>query len=158
MGSSKAGIQRFEDTLEARGYSNEMVKLPENARTAGEAAKAIGCKVEQIAKSLIFLLSDSHQPMLIVASGVNRVNENRVSEWIGEPLGKANADFVREQTGFAIGGVPPLGHVNPIKALIDEDLFQYDEIWAAGGHPNFVFRLTPEELLKMTNGEVLAIR
>ncbi|HET7580179.1 MAG TPA: YbaK/EbsC family protein [Bacillales bacterium] len=158
MSSSKSGIKRVKDALESKGYTNEIVKLPDSTRTAVEAAKAIDCEVAQIAKSLIFLCVNSDLPLLIIASGINRVDEQKIADHIQEPLGKANADFVREQTGFVIGGVPPLGHKHAIKTIIDEDLLQYDEIWAAAGHPKAVFRLTPEDLIRLTGGEVLSIQ
>jgi len=95
---------------------------------------------------------------LIITSGANRVNEKKVKEYIGEKLGKADADFVREHTGFAIGGVPPVGHIKPITTYIDEDLMQYDEIWAAAGTPNSVFKLTPRILADMTKGRIIKVK
>lgn len=158
MSTSKSGIKRVKEALGNKGYTNEILELPDSTRTAVEAAKAIECEVAQIAKSLIFLCINSDSPLLIIASGINRVDEKKISDFIQEPLGKANADFVRQQTGFVIGGVPPLGHTNAIRTLIDEDLLQYEEIWAAAGHPKAVFRLTPKELIRMTGGEVLSIQ
>src|SRR5699024_2964966 len=105
-----------------------------NYRAAQEAADAINCSIAQIAKSIVFRLVDSGEPLLVIASGVNRINDIRLGADLGEKLGKADADFVRERTGFAIGGVPPIGHTTAVRVLIDEDLLQYDEIWAAAGH------------------------
>jgi prolyl-tRNA editing enzyme YbaK/EbsC (Cys-tRNA(Pro) deacylase) len=133
------------------------MEVPHSTRTAAEAAVAVGCDVAQIVKSLIFRAVHSDRPILVIASGANRVNENAVGGLIGEPLGKANADFVREHTGFAIGGVPPVGHVSPIETLIDEDLLQHAEIWAAAGTPNTLFRLSPADLVRLTGGRVVRI-
>ncbi|MDB4894475.1 MAG: rane protein, partial [Firmicutes bacterium] len=119
---------------------------------------AIGCQVAQIAKSLVFRRTNSGSPLLVVASGSNRVNESRIADWLKEPIGKADADFVRESTGFVIGGVPPSGHVVPLRTLIDQDLLQYEVIWAAAGHPRAVFQLTPETLVQMTGGQVLSVK
>ena len=149
--------QRVQDALREKGFGFEVVELPQSTRSAAEAAQAVGCQVAQIAKSLVFRAMESGRPVLVIASGANRVNERRVSELIGERIGKADADFVREATGFAIGGVPPVGHVRPVETLIDEDLLRYDEIWAAAGTPNAVFRLVPGELVAMTGGRLVAI-
>ena len=118
----------------------------------------MGCDIAQIAKSIIFRLQNTGEPLLIVASGINRINEKSISQQLNDKLGKADADFVRESTGFVIGGVPPLGHATPIRTLIDEDLFRYEEIWAAAGHPKTVFQLTPNELEKMTTGQVVSVK
>ena len=129
-----------------------VMEFDASTRTAEDAAKAIGCTVAQIAKSLVFRTRQSDRPLLVVASGVNRVDEKAVGRIIGEKIGRADADFVRGQTGFSIGGVPPVGHrVAPI-VLLDEDLRTYPEIWAAAGTPNAVFKLTPGELESLTGG------
>jgi len=153
----KPSAQKVQDVLNDRGFTNQIVELPDSTRTSVEAATAIGCTVAQIAKSLIFQGKESRSAILVIASGVNRVNEKRMAELLGEKLQKPDAEFVREQTGFVIGGVPPLGHTQPLTTYIDEDLLQYAELWAAAGHPNAVFKLTPAELVAMTNGTVLAI-
>lgn len=150
--------QRVQDLLLRLGHPNRVVVLPDSARTAQEAADAIGCDVAQIAKSIIFRMKESDKPLLVVASGINRVNEKRVSEAVRETLGKADADFVRERTGFVIGGVAPLGHTEPVRTLIDEDLFRFGTLWAAAGHPKAVFEMTPRQLADMTQGQVLAIK
>lgn len=150
--------QKVQDTLKALGFSYQVIELPQTTRSAAEAAQAIGCRVEQIAKSLIFKGKHSQRPILIIASGPNRVNEARMSAYLSEPIERADADFVRQRTGFVIGGVPPVGHLEPLATFIDEDLLQYDEIWAAAGHPHAVFRLTPADLVKMTGGRVVAIK
>ena len=152
-----ASAQKVQDALAELGMTLQVVELPGSTRTAVEAAQAVGCQVGQIVKSLVFRGQNSNQPVLIVASGPNRVNEARVSEVLGEPIGKADADYVRQRTGFAIGGVPPLAHAEPLQIFIDQDLLQYREIWAAAGTPHAVFCLTPAELLKMTGGTVIQI-
>ncbi len=153
-----SSAQKVQQALSALGLDLQVVELPASTRSAAEAAQAIGCQVAQIAKSLIFRGQTSNRPILVIASGANRVNESRVVETVGEPLGKADADFVRQRTGYAIGGVPPIGHTESLLTLVDEDLLTYDEIWAAAGTPHAVFRLTPADLLRMTNGQVLAIK
>jgi len=158
MSSGLSGsARRVQDALREKGFGFEVVELPQSTRSAAEAAQAVGCQVAQIAKSLVFRAMESGRPVLVIASGANRVNERRLGELIGERIGKADADFVREATGFAIGGIPPVGHAQPGGTLIDEDLLRYDEIWAAAGTPNAVFRLVPGELVKMTGGRVAAI-
>lgn len=152
-----ASARRVQEVLDTLGLSLQVVELPASTRTAVEAAQAVGCDVGQIVKSLIFKTGNSRQPLLVIASGANRVNERLIEALIGEPLGKADAEFVRQHTGFAIGGVPPVGHIQPLVTFIDEDLLQYEEIWAAAGTPNAVFRLHPSDLLRMTGGKVINI-
>ena len=149
--------QKVQDALNQFGVTLHVVELPASTRTATEAAAAVGCSVGQIAKSLIFKTQNTGRAILIIASGTNRVNEKRIGELIGEPIGKADADFVRTQTGFVIGGVPPVGHANPLETLLDEDLLQYEVIWAAAGTPNAVFELTPSELVKIAGGRTVSI-
>jgi prolyl-tRNA editing enzyme YbaK/EbsC (Cys-tRNA(Pro) deacylase) len=151
-------VQRVQDALRALGRGHEVVDLGQSARTAADAASAVGCRVDQIAKSLVFRLRDSDRPLLVITSGAHRVDEKKVSELVGEPIARADADFVRAQTGFAIGGVAPIAHAKPVLTLIDEHLLTFDAIWAAGGHPNTVFRLTPDDLVAMTGGRVVAVK
>ena len=153
----KPSAQKVQDALWALGYKNQVIEFADSTRTAVEAAAAVGCTVGQIAKSLLFRGASSQRPLLVITSGSNRVHEKRAAQTIGEKLEKADADFVREATGFAIGGVPPFGHTQAVATFIDQDLFQYDEIWAAAGHPHAVFRLTPNELLSMTGGIVIPV-
>jgi prolyl-tRNA editing enzyme YbaK/EbsC (Cys-tRNA(Pro) deacylase) len=153
----KPSAQKVQDALWSLGYHNQVIEFSDSTRTAAEAAAAVGCTVGQIAKSLLFRGATSRQALLIVASGSNRVHEKVAAQQIGEKLEKADADFVREATGFAIGGVPPLGHAQRVATYIDRDLLQYDLIWAAAGHPHAVFRLTPTELISMTSGEIIDI-
>ena len=154
----KYNAQTVQDKLKDLGFNYKVVELPDSTHTAIDAANALFCQVAQIAKSIIFKTKNSHQPILVIASGVNRVNEGKIVEYISEPIEKANADFVLEKTGFVIGGVPPLGHINPIKTFIDQDLMQYDEIWAAAGSSRAVFKLKPQDLSKMTNGQIVSIK
>ena len=150
--------QRVQDALLAGGYANRVIEHTETTRSSAEAAAAIGCTVAQIAKSVIFRAKGSGRPVLVVASGPNRVSERAIEVHLGEKLGKADADFVRVRTGFVIGGVPPLGHAEPLQTFIDEELMPLAEIWAAAGTPNAVFKLTPEELTRMTGGRVVPIK
>jgi prolyl-tRNA editing enzyme YbaK/EbsC (Cys-tRNA(Pro) deacylase) len=154
---ASATVQRVQDALRALGLGHEIVDLGQSARTAADAARAVGCQVDQICKSLVFRLGSSNRPLLVVTSGVNRVDETKVGALVGEPLGKADADFVRATTGFAIGGVAPIGHTGPVTTLIDEHLLSFEEIWAAAGHPNMVFRLRPDDLVRMTGGRVTPV-
>lgn len=153
-----ASAQKVQDALAARGMSLQVMELPGSTRTASEAAQAIGCSVGQIVKSLVFKGRRSGKPVLVIASGSNRVDERKLEALIGEPLGKADADFVRQQTGFVIGGVPPVGHNQPLLTYLDADLLAYTEIWAAAGTPHAVFRLTPQKLCELTGGEVVEIK
>jgi len=149
--------QKVQDALNRHGVSCEVVELPGSTRTAQEAAQAVGCSVEQIAKSLVFQGKTTKRPVLVVASGANRVNEKKLRDLLSEPVRKADADFVREHTGFAIGGVPPAGLAKSMEVFIDEDLLKYEEIWAAAGTPHAVFKLTAADLVKITQGKVVAI-
>lgn len=149
--------QKVQEAIRQRGYSVEVIELPQSTRTAVEAAQAVGCDVAQIVKSLIFKAKRTERPILVIASGANRVNEKTIEALIGEPLGKADADFVHQQTGFVIGGVPPIGHIQPLPTFIDEDLLQYTEIWAAAGTPHAIFKLTPQMLVELCGGQVVKI-
>jgi len=153
----RGSARRVQQALRAAGVSLKVVELPESTRTAAEAARAVGCEVGQIAKSLVFRGKQSGRAILIVASGAHRVDEGKVSGKIGEPLQIAPPDFVRAETGFAIGGVPPLGHTKPLATYIDKALLQHEVIWAAAGTPHAVFRLRPEDLIAITGGEVIEI-
>ena len=154
----KSSAQKVQKALQDLGLSCEVVQMQATTRTAEDAARAVGCEVGQIVKSLIFEGKQSHRPILVVASGANRVNEKILGRQISEPVKMANAEFVREMTGFAIGGVPPLAHRNPLTVFIDEDLLTYSEIWAAAGTPRAIFKLTPENLKMITNGTVISVK
>jgi Cys-tRNA(Pro) deacylase len=131
------------------GYA--VVEFDESTKTSAEAAAAIGCAIAEIAKSLVFRAS-SGGPVLVVASGANRVDEKKVGALIGEKIERADADYVLQMTGYMIGGVPPVGHRVPPKVLLDADLKSFETIWAAGGTPNAVFRLLTQELESLTGG------
>jgi prolyl-tRNA editing enzyme YbaK/EbsC (Cys-tRNA(Pro) deacylase) len=142
---------RFQDLLRAAGFANEVRELAASTRTSADAAAALGCTVAQIAKSIVFR-GGSGRAVLVVASGANRIDERKVAAALGETIRKADAEFVRDRTGFVIGGVPPMGHVTPPLVLLDEDIFGFDRIFAAAGTPNSIFALTPDELLRMSGG------
>jgi len=150
--------QKVQAALAARGIQAQVVEMPESTRTAAEAAQAIGCAVAQIAKSLVFRTRRSGAAVLVIASGANRVNERRLTALVGERIEKASPDFVREVTGFAVGGVPPVGHSTPLRTFIDQDLRQHTAIWAAAGTPRTVVRLTPAELEAVTGGVVIDVK
>jgi len=152
-----ASAQKVQVALLELGFSLQVVELPASTRTAVEAAQAVGCQVGQIVKSLVFRALKSDRPILVATSGGNQVNEGVIARQIGEPLGKADASFVRERTGFVIGGVPPVGHLEKLETFIDADLMQYSQIWAAAGTPQAVFALTPESLVRMTGGKLIEI-
>ena len=147
-----------QDALLEKGMAFEVVELSESTRTAKDAAQTLGCSVAQIVKSLLFRSEETHRPILVLASGINRVNEVAIEKIIGEKIVKADADFTREVTGFAIGGVPPVGHKKAIETFIDKDLLKFDELWAAAGTPNAVFCLNSGDLLGLTNGKVVSIK
>ena len=132
------------------------MEFAESTRTSAEAAAAIGTTVAQIAKSLVFMANG--QPLLVIASGVNRVDTKKLGALLDAKITRADADAVRQATGFPIGGVPPLGHTTPLRTLIDEDLMAFTSIWAAAGTPNAVFETTPADLVKMTNGQVADLK
>ena len=157
-GALGASAERVQAALDAHGLGFEVKTFPESTRTADEAAAAIGCDVAQIAKSLIFRAKSSDRSVLAIASGVNRVDEKKLARLLGEPIGRADAAFVRARTGFAIGGVPPLAHAQPPATFIDRDLMALEEIWAAAGTPNAVFRLRAADLETLTGGAVADIR
>jgi prolyl-tRNA editing enzyme YbaK/EbsC (Cys-tRNA(Pro) deacylase) len=148
----QAAAARVQAALRAHGLASEVVELSESARTAAEAARACGVGVGQIVKSLVFLAGDA--PILVLVSGANQADERRLQALTGLPIRRADADAVRACTGFAIGGVPPIGHPTPLTAFIDRDLLSHDRLIAAAGTPNAVFPLTPDELRRVTAGRV----
>ena len=150
--------QKIQDLLTTQGYEITVIEHAESTRTAQEAADRAKCELGQITKSLIFKGKSTGKAILVLTSGVNRVNEKRISQYAGEPIGRADADFVRTVTGFAIGGVPPLGHLRSIETYLDEDLLQYKTVWAAAGTPNAIFELTPADLQKMTDGKAVQVK
>jgi prolyl-tRNA editing enzyme YbaK/EbsC (Cys-tRNA(Pro) deacylase) len=136
----------------ALGPAYAVLEFDASTRTAAEAAAAIGCSVAEIAKSLVFRAEASGRAVLAVVSGVDRVDERKLGALVGERIGRADPDFVRETTGFAIGGVPPLGHASALTTFIDAGLDGFETVWAAAGTPNAVFRVTPADLLRLTGG------
>ena len=157
MAELRPAAARVQRLLAERGLASEVVEFAETTRSSVEAAAQIGCEVAQIAKSLVFRAKPSGRPVLVIASGANRVSENAIEAVLGEKIGKADADFVRDKTGYAIGGVAPIGHDTPPTTFIDEDLLKLEVIWAAAGTPFAVFRLTPAELVRITDGKVARI-
>lgn len=156
--SLSSSAQRIQDTLIKLGYDYTVIEAEKSTRTAEEAAERVGCEVGQIVKSLIFQGKSSGKAILILTSGANRVDVKRIKVYAEEKIGRADPDFVRECTGFAIGGIPPLGHVNPIETYVDEDLLRYKEIWAAAGTPKAIFRMRASELPKMTGGKIISVK
>lgn len=140
----------------ALGDGFQVVEFEASTRTSEDAAAAVGCSVGEIAKSLVFKTKDG-RPVLVIASGANRVDEKKVRAVLGEKIERADAEFVREATGYAIGGVPPLAHATQPIVLIDRDLEAFAVLWAAAGTPNAVFRLTPADLVRLTKGRVADI-
>lgn len=147
------GFVRVSQALAERGHPHAPRWLEVAARTSQEAAAALGVVIGQIAKSVIFRRKSDDSAVLVVASGDRRVDEKSVAALTG-PLGRADAEFVKARTGFSIGGVAPLAHLNPCTTLIDRELFRFGEIWAAAGHPNGVFCLSPDELVRLTGAPV----
>ena len=135
----------------------EVRTFPDGTRTAEQAAAAVGVEVGQIVKSLVFVRPDSGRPLLVLTSGANRVDEARVGDLVGERIERAGADEVRTATGFSIGGVPPVGHGLPLEVVVDEDLLQYAVVWAAAGTPHDVFCITPDDLVRVTDGRVAGV-
>ena len=150
--------QKIQDLLNLLGYKLNVIEHAESTRTAQEAADRAGCELGQIVKSLIFKGKTTNKPILVLTSGANRVDEKRIREYAGESIGKADADFVRAVTGYAIGGVPPLGHVQKMETYIDEDFLQFQTVWAAAGTPNAIFELTMEDLQKLTSGKIVMVK
>ena len=147
---------RVEAALVAAGVEVDVRTFPQGTRTAEDAAAAIGVEVGQIVKSLVFARGD--EPVLALVSGANRADEALLGDAFGGPVGRANADEVRERTGFAIGGVPPVGHLRALETIVDEDLLQYGVVRAAAGTPTDVFAIAPDDLVRVTNGRVVTLK
>lgn len=146
------GVARVRDVLAGAGLADTIVVMPEAAHTAAAAAAVLSCDVAEIAKSIVFRAGDG-RAVLVVTSGANRVDDRKVAALIGQAVGKADAAFVRTQTGFAIGGVSPLAHLNPPIALMDRDLLRFARVWPAAGHPNTMFGIAPGDLLRVTGAQ-----
>lgn len=158
MPTLSPSAQKVQDQIRSLGFDYTVIEHAESTRTAQEAAERAGCELGQIVKSLIFKGKDSGKPILVLTSGANRVDEKRISEYAGEAIGRADADFVRAVTGFAIGGVPPIGHTQKLETYLDEDFLQYRTVWAAAGTPNAIFELKSSDLQKMTNGMIVRVK
>ena len=150
--------QKIQNLLTSLGYNYRVIEYAESTRTAQEAADRAGCALGQIVKSLIFRGKTSGKPILVLTSGANRVDEKRISGYAGEAISRAEADFVRAATGYAIGGVPPIGHMEKMETYLDEDFLQFQVIWAAAGTPNAIFELNTEDLQKMTGGKIVQVK
>lgn len=149
-------VQRVARYLQDKGHPHGPVMLDDAARTAQQAADALGIAVGQIAKSIIFRRKSDDAAVLVITSGDRRVDEKKVDALVGK-TGRADADFVRGKTGYAIGGVPPLAHATPPVTLIDQDLLRFEEVWAAAGHPHGVFKLRPQDLATLTGAPVVDV-
>lgn len=158
MSGSAAGgsVERVRAALLAAGHADTITAFPEGTRTAADAAAAVGCDVAQIAKSIVFRAGG--RAAVVVTSGANRVDPAKASAALGQKLARADADWVREQTGFAVGGVSPVGHVSQPLVLLDADLMTLDPIWAAAGSPRHVFRTSAEALQRMTGAAVADVK
>lgn len=149
---SSPSVRRVAAALRAAGVGGEIVALPGAATTARAAAGFLGCDVAQIANSLVFRGAASGEAILVMSSGARRVDVAKLAAIVGEPIGKATPEFVKERTGFVIGGVAPTGHVTPVRAFVERSLAAHSRLWAAAGHASTVFSLTPGELLRLTGG------
>lgn len=145
---------RVAEELRQLGMSGDVMEMPESTRSAPEAAAAIGCDVAQIVKSLVFRSVERDEPLLVLASGSIRVDEAKLAAVVGEPVERASGKYVRDRTGFAIGGVAPIGHSQALAVYMDETLLEHDEVWAAAGTPRSVFRITPPVLQRLTRAKV----
>lgn len=155
---SGGSVQRVRDALAAHGLASEVKELAASTRTAQEAAAAVGCGVAQIVKSLVFRGARSGRAVLALVSGPNRASEALLAALAGEPVERADAAFVRERTGFAIGGVAPVGHAAAVTVVIDRDLMAFPVVWAAAGSPNAVFAVAPADLQRVTGGQVADVK
>lgn len=158
MSALKPAAQRVADAANAAGLDITITTHAKSTRTAEEAAKACGCNIGQIVKSLVFQGNTSGAPILLLVSGANRVNEKAVAVDIGEALKRPDAAYVRDITGYAIGGIPPLGHASPMKTYIDKDLLAYPLVWAAAGTPESVFAVDPRQLAIAVGATTLSVR
>lgn len=147
-----SSAQRVQAALDAAGVAARVTELDVAARTAQQAAAALGIGVGQIAKSLVFRAEPSGRAVLVIAAGDRRVSEDRIAQLVGEPIERASPEFVREHSGFAIGGVAPMGHARPMLTVIDASLRRFDIVWAAGGTPHCVFPIPPAELVRVSGG------
>ncbi len=156
----KPAAEKIQLIINQLGLDSQIVEFSESTRTSAEAAAAIGTSLAQICKSILFAAGEGAEaePVMVIASGANRIDTRKIQSHVGKHLHKATADFVREKTGFAIGGVPPFGHTNPITLFIDQDLLGFDVVYAAGGTPNAIFPIKPADLVRVTGAPVIDVR
>ena len=157
MGELPRSARRVQAALREHGVDVIVRELAGSTRTAPEAAAAVGCELGAIVKTLVFRGADSGRPVLALVSGANRADEAALARLFGEPVERPPGTWVREATGFAIGGIPPAGHATPLDAVVDEDLMAFEVLWCAAGTPNTLFPLTPQDLLRVTGGRVAAV-
>ncbi len=158
MNNLSESASRVQNILDEKNIPLEIVKFETTTHTAQQAADTIGCDVAQILKSLVFVKKPSMELFLIAASGKNRVNTKTLKKYFGEKVTPADPQDILEKTGYAVGGVPPIGHIEPLLTLIDSDLLEYDALWASGGSAYEVFKISPQQLLDITGGTVLDIK
>ncbi len=158
MSALSSSAQKVQDALVLLGSRAQVVEHENAGHTAADAALLLRCDIAQIAKSIIFRSATSGKSVLVITSGANRVDEKKVADILGDKLAKADAAFVREQTGFAIGGVPPLAHTNPGAILLDQDLLKFHQVFPAGGTPHAMFAIDPNELLRISGAQFADVR
>ena len=149
-------MARFEEWLARTSSGIHVKEFPQGTRTAPDAARAVGCELGQIVKSLVFVAAG--RPVVALVSGANRLDESRLAAAAGEPVAKADAEMARQATGYSIGGVPPFGHASPVPVFMDRDLLAYDVVWAAAGRPDSVFEIEPARLRELSNAEVIDLK
>jgi Cys-tRNA(Pro) deacylase len=157
MDQVSGGPTRVADELRQLGVDSQVQEMPASTRSAAEAAHALGCAISQIVKSLIFRSVAGDEPILVLASGADRVDERRLAAAVGEPVEQATAKFVRDRTGYAIGGVPPVGHTKQLATYLDEHLLRHSLVWAAAGGPRAVFSISPDDLVRITSAQVVEV-
>jgi prolyl-tRNA editing enzyme YbaK/EbsC (Cys-tRNA(Pro) deacylase) len=158
MGSLSPSAQKIQSLLSRLDPSYKVIEFAASTRTAQEAADRVGCSLGQIVKSMVFRGQATNKGVLVLTSGLNRVDEKKLSQYAHETIGRADPDFVHKTTGFSIGGVPPIGHFKSLETYLDEDLLQYSTVWAAAGTPNAVFELSPTNLVKITRGKIVCVK
>jgi Cys-tRNA(Pro) deacylase len=153
-----SSAQKVKEVLQGFGINFNILEYAETTRTAQEAANKVGCQLGQIVKSLVFKGQSTNKGILVLTSGSNRVDEKKIGQYTGESIAQADPEFVRTVTGYAIGGVPPVGHALPLETYIDEDLMQFSMVWAAAGTPFAVFELSSTDLAKITQGKIVRVK
>jgi len=147
-------LSRVRGHIEALGLETEIIEMPSSTRSAAEAASSVGCELDQIVKSILFLGMETNRLVLFLTAGGNRIDPDAAGQCAGQSLGRADADRIRQETGFAIGGVSPFGHLAPIQSFLDPRLMEFDLVWAAAGTPRHVFSLRPQDLLQATGADL----